>query len=549
MNDRRTDNAASARRFASNVASVGVQPALTRLSQDLDAAPVGAWITAAAEVVRLCDPRSARAWVLQALSRWPSAPQLRYWLAHLLWHDNEVEGSERVLEDLLAVEPDHADAVFLLANLWRSQGKLRGAANLLHAWCLRSAGDAQTTLKCAQFIAQCQQHHLALELCEREITRFAGDARVLTLAANLALQLGHFEQARRHALAALDRGVSLNEGFIMQTLAYAQRYRDAHDPDFALFATHLRDPGLNAKARAAILFARAKAFDNIGDYAKATDDLRAAHGLAHKLTPWSGSDWARSIAGEIGAPPARISLPVTHDAVPVFIVGLPRTGTTLVAEQLGRLPQVRNRGELSFLPFIAQTLAASGRADDPAVLREAAGIYWAQLRQDDTPAGFYLDKNPLNFRHLGLVAQLFRNARIIHCVRDRRDTALSLWSQFFAHDDYGFAHSFADIAAFAAGHDRLMQHWRASLPLSIHALDYATLVQEPERVQAELQGFLGIAAEASVQPQAGTQTQAAITTASMWQARQPVYKSSMQRWRAYAPFIPELVELFAQDGG
>jgi tetratricopeptide (TPR) repeat protein len=538
----RPHTAASAlEQFVASVPRDGGHAALTRLSNRLDEEPLTTWIACAPDVVRLCDPSSARAWLLHGLSRWPAATELRYRLAHVLWQDNEVEASERILLDLLAVEPDHADAVHLLANIWRSQGKLNAAATALHGWCMRSSGGVEVTLRCAQFIAQCQQQSLALDLCDREIERGTRDAGVLALSANLALQLGKFELARTRALSALDNGVALNQWFIAQTLAYAQRYRSADHPDFKLFARHVRDPALSPKASAAIHFALGKAHDNIGDYARAAQNFRAAHELARPPTPWSRAIWDRLIDAKISALRNNCTLPPLEDAVPVFIIGLPRTGTTLVAELLGRDLQVRNRGELSFMPFIAQELATSGRGDEPSVLREAAKVYLAQLRQDDAPVRYYLDKNPLNFRHLELIATLFPNARIIHCDRDRRDTALSIWSQFFAHNDYGFAHAFADIAAFAAGHDRLMQWWRETLSLPIFPLHYEALVRQPELALEKLRSFLGIVAPNET---GRARTAAAVTTASVWQARQAVYTSSLHRWRAYAEFIPELVDCF-----
>ena len=304
----------------------------------------------------------------------------------------------------------------------------------------------------------------------------------------------------------------------------------------------LCDSRLNDRARAATLFAHAKAFDDIGDYGRAARSLREGHELATKFNPWSRAYWAQSIAAEISSQRPVYDSPRANGAVPVFIVGLPRTGTTLISELLGRHHQVRNRGELSFLPFVAQMLAESGRAGDPAVLREGAEVYLAQLRQDDTPAHFYVDKNPMNFRYLGLISTLFPNARVIHCKRNRRDTALSIWSQFFAHGDYGFAHTFSDIAAFAEGHDQLMRHWQKTLPMTIHTVDYEALLDHrPKSTLDALYSFLGIA---SAEDTSSSLTMRAITSASMWQARQPLYKRSLGRWRPYAAFVPELVQNF-----
>jgi len=148
----------------------------------------------------------------------------------------------------------------------------------------------------------------------------------------------------------------------------------------------------------------------------------------------------------------------------------------------------------------------------------------------------------MNFRHLDLIARLFPQARVIHCVRNRRDTALSIWSQYFAHGACAFANDLDDIAAFSAGHDRLMLHWKKNLDLPIHTVVYEDMVEHGDDVGERLREFVGLPAMAAARerPARGQ----VITSASMWQARQPVYRSSIARWRAYAPFVPELERLF-----
>jgi hypothetical protein len=158
--------------------------------------------------------------------------------------------------------------------------------------------------------------------------------------------------------------------------------------------------------------------------------------------------------------------------------------------------------------------------------------------QDDPPAGWYIDKNPLNFRHLGLISAMLPEARIIHCRRDRRDTALSIWCQLFAHQDNNYAYDWNDIAAFAQGEAQLMRHWQALLPGRIYSLDYQRLAEEPAQTLDELSAFLGLPPLDLVN--AAPKADSAIATSSVWQARQPVYRSSIGRWKAYAPYIPEL---------
>jgi Sulfotransferase family len=115
---------------------------------------------------------------------------------------------------------------------------------------------------------------------------------------------------------------------------------------------------------------------------------------------------------------------------------------------------------------------------------------------------------------------------------------LSIWSQSFAHPQYGFASDLDDIADFMRSHDRLMQHWQQRLRTPVHSLDYESMVADPESTLGALRAFVGLPS-VGVPATAATST-AAITTASVWQARQPIYYSSVSRWKNYFPYVPEL---------
>ena len=171
----------------------------------------------------------------------------------------------------------------------------------------------------------------------------------------------------------------------------------------------------------------------------------------------------------------------------------------------------------------------------PARLAEAAALYAAQLRRDDAPAKVILDKNPLNFRHLGMASALLPGLRVIHCQRDARASALSIFRQMFAHEDNGYAYALTDIAAFARGERRLMAHWRNVLPVPVFDLHYERLVSETGATLAALHAFLDLAPAAQDAP-----GEDVVRTASVWQARQKVHRHALQQWRAWLPYLPEL---------
>jgi hypothetical protein len=216
---------------------------------------------------------------------------------------------------------------------------------------------------------------------------------------------------------------------------------------------------------------------------------------------------------------------------------MPRTGTTLVAELLGQHPAVRNRGETAWIPYIVQQLGM--HAGSAAALHEAAALYRRQLRQDDAPAQFYVDKNPLNFRHLDLIARMLPEARIVRCARAPADTALSLWGQYFDSEDCNFAYDFSHIAAAMSGEAGLMRQFERSQALPLFTVDYESLVAQPAEMLARLHAFLQLPAVTQGQvPEPAAALP--ITTASAWQARQPVHRNATGRWRHYEELIPEL---------
>lgn len=532
-------------RYLGDAATVGAQAVLHSARTDLQHAPAREWANVARQFLQRGQPLFAAALLELARRQYPADTSLRYWFAQSLWQAGEAAQAEAELRGLLAMAP-HTAAGQLLAQVLRGQGRLHEAADCMAAVARQMADDPDGFLGCIQFVRESHQHALAAELCAEQLASGAGDPRLHVAAGQIAQELGKFDKARSHYATALDRGIDVNLWFVPASLASLQRYADRQHADFALFDALLRRRDLSPRARASILFAFGKGCDDTGDYADAAHAWRKANVLASPAVSWSRTRWLDFVRDRLSVTPLP-SRTIPTDTVPIFVVGLPRTGTTLIAELLGRHPGVCNRGELPTLEFLAQRLASLEPAQWEASLPEAAGIYLTHLRRDDAPASHYVDKNPLNLRYLDQVAAMFPQARVIHCRRQPRDTALSIWSQPFARDDYAFARDFADIAAMMEGCDALMQHWRLTLPLPIISVQYEDLVADPggtinallPQLGLPVNGSSGLAATASAPI-----TSAPITSASLWQARQPVHRRSVSRWRHYAELLPELVEWF-----
>ena len=479
---------------------------------------------------------------MASLAEHPQSLELRRALAGIHRQTGRVAEAEQLLREVLSCRADDVAAAFTLAEMLIEAGRGAAAADTLGACFAHAAYDAELAIRAIELLDEAGRKRAAASIAETALAAHPADARLHAYAGMLAVQLGEFVRAREHYQYALAHDARACEWNVPHGLSSAQRYADAAHPDFVLFRDCLARTDLSPKARASLLFAAGKAHDDIGDYAQAAGFFRNANALAHGQTAWSRRNWRRAVESRLSSKPFAQRLDAA-DFIPVFIVGMPRSGTTLAAELLARYSSVRNRGELPWLAKLAQLPLLAGNPPR-AALERCAAIYAAQLRQDDAgDARFFIDKQPLNFRYVDLIVALWPNARIVHCRRGARDTALSQWSQSFLEDVQGYAYDFGDIAVVMRDCERLMRHWRERYPQAIRELRYEDLAAQPETQIAALAEWIGVPADSAPRADAA---QEAIGTASLWQARQPVYTRSIGRWRQYAPYVPEL-EKFAKN--
>ncbi|MDC8011866.1 tetratricopeptide repeat-containing sulfotransferase family protein [Tahibacter soli] len=508
-----------------------VAPAVQRIVAFLDdgGADAQQWMLGAHEVSRFVQPLAAAHVLERGLVRWPASTDMRYLLGNALRAGGRTREAEQALRAVIAAEPAHADAPVSLAFLLREQGRLSAAAQTIVTLWKRQPRTRDGDYRAVKFLQECHRHADAEELAEPILAAHPRDAELLALLGENALLLGRFGSAQRRLRAAVE--IDPQQAAAWLRLAHTHRFAAGDDDDLALLRAAQARGDLADEARVCVEFALGKAYDDLAEREEAVRAWRAANARRRAARPWDAYGWARFVDAQRSAPPLP-AVAADPSTTPVFIVGMPRSGTTLVASLLGRNRDVKNRNELNWIAALAANLGATPA---PAALASAGALYRAHLVQDDEPARCHVDKNPLNFRHLRLVAAMLPNAKIIHCRRDPLDTALSLWSQHFAHDDMRWAYDFGDIAAYWRGYQALMGHWHETLAVPVFDLDYEAMVADSGATLARLAAFLGIG-DAQRDAAAGE----AIATASVWQARQAVYASSVGRWRAYEALLPEL---------
>lgn len=503
------------------------------------------WLEQAQALMLRGDLARAESLIGHALGDYPASFALRRMLAGIrLQTGREAEG-EALLTQLFGEQPEDAGTAFALARALASQSKGAGVARVLRAHFQRARPDTELAIRAIELLDDCDRKRDASAIADLAMAADPEDLRMPAYAGMLESQLGNFPQARAHYLRAMGAPLAC-EWHVPYGIALMQRYHNAVHPDFTLFRDCLARGDLSGKARSSLLFALAKAHDDIGEYARAADYSREANALARAETKWSRAHWRQETRTRLNAAPIPAKAEPLANFTPVFIVGLPRSGTTLVAELLARFPQVCNRGESPWLATLAEQDALRGQPSRSA-LQSAAIAYATRMKRDDAESSrWFIDKQPLNLRYLDLVMSLFPNARIIHCRRDARDNALSLWMQSFTEDVQGYAYDFSDIALVMHDCQQLLYRWRTMYPRSIHEVDYEQLVASSSRTISDLAIQLGLPAPDTNRLPAPT-APGGIGSASLWQARQPIYARSVGRWKNYTRFLPELLGFPARD--
>ncbi|WP_299469846.1 sulfotransferase [uncultured Gimesia sp.] len=324
------------------------------------------------------------------------------------------------------------------------------------------------------------------------------------------------------------------------------------DPIVPHLEQQLSRSDLSDEDRCFLGFAAGKIFNDIKDYDKAFSFYEM--GNRFKNSQFEIDQFRREIDRLISFFSTeriqQLSSLGVSSKVPVFIVGMPRTGTTLVEQILSSHPEVHGAGELPDISSIAGTMKqyAIPKTDFPECVANLpenafagfADAYLRRLRTFDHSAVRIIDKMPANFLHLGLIAILFPEAKVIHCQRHPLDTCLSCYFQRFRRGhDYSF--NLTHLGLYYREYQRLMQHWKAVLPVAPYELHYSELVADQEAVSKKLIDFIGISWDDRCLN--FHDNSRPVTTASNWQVRRPMNRAGLDRWKNYDQHLGALREV------
>ena len=375
-----------------------------------------------------------------------------------------------------------------------------------------------------------------------------GNAMAHDLMGNLLSEFGRFDEARECfqraiAIAPLLAGCYYD-------LVRCRPVTSEDDGLLQRMEAALATPGVEAAQRLRIHLAIGKAADDLGDYALAMQHFDAADAVRRGSASFDSAAFSieidRLIARCTPELIARAPELGSCDATPVLILGMPRSGTTLVEQIVSMHPEVGAGDELNFWNERGAAWHSSGAAgNEKPFLAKAAADYLGVLRAIAPTAARVTDKMPFNFLWAGLVHISFPRAIIIHCRRAAVDTALSIHQTHF-HPGLAFPTGGDELVAYFRSYRRLTDHWRGVLPADrFIEVDYEELTRAPEPVIRRIIAACGLAwHDACLRPECNPR---AVKTPSKWQTRQPIYRTSVARWRRYEPWLGPLRAL-VDDG-
>jgi tetratricopeptide (TPR) repeat protein len=503
-----------------------------------------------------------------SLKTFPDNTALCLQLAELAQVQGQFMPAINLLNKALKKDPDNIPLWVQLANasLHRFDKKARQAAEKAVALASALKEDVDHPLHIIKMqqaqaknaLAQVESHEQNFSISEPLFLEILADHAYFVPAlqglGQQYLQQGKIDEA----LALFERIKAVDPIKGITSLISARRYPEDEET-LEKMAKAAEKPSLEGTLRSSILFQLAAAWEKRKDYDKAFGFAEKANAAAKKFLPYDAKAH-RNMCARI-----RMSFCKAlyeHRAgcgidstVPVYVLGMPRSGTTLVEQILSGHSDIFGAGELGVIPQVIQGLnrwerhVGSGRSypdcvDDltPYITAGIANNVLKELQEYAPEARHIVDKLPHNFENIGLIKFLFPRAKIISVRRDPRDIAISNYFTDYQakHGGMGFAYDLQSIGEQLADHNLLMHHWHQTFPGEILELNYEDVVDDLEGSARKMLAYIGVEWQPEVLK--FNELERTVKTASVWQVRQPIYKTSKAKWQRYEKYLSPLLK-------
>ncbi len=492
----------------------------------------------------------------KAVSTQPSSPLLHYSLALVLRNGGQQHEAIECLHECLRFAPRFDKAYAMLGLLWQDLTQWEKAESAYRQALALQANDDEVELNLGLMLRNQKKMNEAVSHYRRLLTRNPRHAKALHNLGDAYKELGEMEAANRILQKCISADPQSGKTY------YLISRLKTKNKDYAKWIPQieglLTSTQTDTENRVHLCFALANFYEAIGEDAKAFSNWQEGNRLQRAAINFDVRDYLdyfnrlkAAFSPDLFEAKAGYGNP---SPVPIFIIGMPRSGTTLVEQILASHPEVYGAGELPFLGQLAEKLPGVLGASKPYpecikdLTPECAtqlGEEYVQRVQKFGPEAKHIaDKLPHNFIQAALIPLLMPNAKIVHCRRNPMDTCLSCFVTLFG-DALNYTHNLKELGTIYRYYQDLMAHWRSISQIRIFEIEYEYLVSEQESSTRELLEFCGL--EWSPECLDFHLSRRPVRSASSVQVRQPMYRTSVERWKRYEEFLEPLKNALAGE--
>ena len=472
-------------------------------------------------------------------------------LGNVLFELGKTKESILCFKKALEIKPDFAMAYYNLGRAFKKIAKLEDSITCYEKAIKIKPDFENAYLNLGTIFSQLNKINQAIACYESAIKINPNFAIAFNNLGGLFVGLGNFQKA----ILYYNRAIKINPYLATahRQLSNATKYNVNH-PHIKDMKKIIAQPDINDEQKMHLSFGLGKALEDTRDYDGAFKYLLEGNQLKRKTINYSINDDIKIFENFKKIFEKKLFKKITEygnkEEMPIFIVGMPRSGTTLVEQILSSHTKVFAAGELNDLnDLIIHYFFSESKINffknlqeyNPLIFGKLGNAYLANIKKLSPGSKHIVDKMPMNFKWIGLIKLSLPNAKIIHCVRDAKDNCVSIFKNFFSTTGNEYAYNLVELGKYYNLYRDLMRHWRSVLPGTIYDISYETLIKKQKQETKKLLDFCGLEWDDSCMQ--FHKNNRFIGTASAVQIRQPIYVNSIKSWKRYERKIKVLLDL------